>query len=640
MSENELRELDNQASSLEVRVENVGGISRGEASLSPGVTLVSGQNASNKSSFLRALAGVLGGPAPPLKSDADGGSVRLAVGDEEHHLALSRSDDGTVVTDSRPFSAAGDRCELFVALTETNPIRQAVLAGEDLSDLLTRPVDTESVEAEIDRLTEEKGSLDERLEELDAVENRLPGLRARRTTLEEKLADVEARLDEKRDAVERLEAEVDNDPETAQLQRTRTERSEVRTRLAAAEEAVESLEAELDEVTSRLAETDTDEDASPDDLDAELTDLHRRKQRLTSTINALSPIVEMNAEILDEGADIPDAMTADEVVAELDPTSQTITCWTCGSTVERAEIAEQVKTVERIVAEKRAQREAVTDRIETVTEQKEEIESRRAERERLLDRREDLTDELARRREKLESLRETHRELETEVERLQQQAAETSEAEAELAAEYEAVTDLEYERGQLESDLERVTEEVERAESALSERPDVERRRERVAARLRETRARIDRIEQDLVNTFNEMMQEVLDALAYDAVERIWLERLSTAEGGVRDTEFELHVVRTTDDDAAYDETVANLSKSERAVIGLVVALAGYLAHDVSEDVPFVVLDALDMFDADRLEALVEYFSGYADYVVAAVLPEDAAELADRYETVSTDALE
>jgi DNA repair exonuclease SbcCD ATPase subunit len=640
MSENELRELDNQASSLEVRVENVGGISRGEASLSPGVTLVSGQNASNKSSFLRALAGVLGGPAPPLKSDADGGSVRLAVGDEEHHLALSRSDDGTVVTDSRPFSAAGDRCELFVALTETNPIRQAVLAGEDLSDLLTRPVDTESVEAEIDRLTEEKGSLDERLEELDAVENRLPGLRARRTTLEEKLADVEARLDEKRDAVERLEAEVDDDPETAQLQRTRTERSEVRTRLAAAEEAVESLEAELDEVTSRLAETDTDEDASPDDLDAELTDLHRRKQRLTSTINALSPIVEMNAEILDEGADIPDAMTADEVVAELDPTSQTITCWTCGSTVERAEIAEQVKTVERIVAEKRAQREAVTDRIETVTEQKEEIESRRAERERLLDRREDLTDELARRREKLESLRETHRELETEVERLQQQAAETSEAEAELAAEYEAVTDLEYERGQLESDLERVTEEVERAESALSERPDVERRRERVAARLRETRARIDRIEQDLVNTFNEMMQEVLDALEYDAVERIWLERLSTAEGGVRDTEFELHVVRTTDDDAAYDETVANLSKSERAVIGLVVALAGYLAHDVSEDVPFVVLDALDMFDADRLEALVEYFSGYADYVVAAVLPEDAAELADRYETVSTDALE
>ena len=540
MSENELRELDNQASSLEVRVENVGGISRGEASLSPGVTLVSGQNASNKSSFLRALAGVLGGPAPPLKSDADGGSVRLAVGDEEHHLALSRSDDGTVVTDSRPFSAAGNRCELFVALTETNPIRQAVLAGEDLSDLLTRPVDTESVEAEIDRLTEEKGSLDERLEELDAVENRLPGLRARRTTLEEKLADVEARLDEKRDAVERLEAEVDNDPETAQLQRTRTERSEVRTRLAAAEEAVESLEAELDEVTSRLAETDTDEDASPDDLDAELTDLHRRKQRLTSTINALSPIVEINAEILDEGADIPDAMTADEVVAELDPISQTITCWTCGSTVERAEIAEQVKTVERIVAEKRAQREAVTDRIETVTEQKEEIESRRAERERLLDRREDLTDELARRREKLESLRETHRELETEVERLQQQAAETSEAEAKLAAEYEAVTDLEYERGQLESDLERVTEEVERAESALSERPDVERRRERVAARLRETRARIDRIEQDLVNTFNEMMQEVLDALEYDAVERIWLERLSTAEGGVRDTALKL----------------------------------------------------------------------------------------------------
>ncbi|WP_255681610.1 ATP-binding protein [Natrinema sp. SYSU A 869] len=46
---------------LRVHVRNIGGISDGDVTLSPGVTLLSGENASNKSSFLRALSAVLGG---------------------------------------------------------------------------------------------------------------------------------------------------------------------------------------------------------------------------------------------------------------------------------------------------------------------------------------------------------------------------------------------------------------------------------------------------------------------------------------------------------------------------------------------------------------------------------------------------
>jgi uncharacterized protein YhaN len=98
-------------------------------------------------------------------------------------------------------------------------------------------------------------------------------------------------------------------------------------------------------------------------------------------------------------------------------------------------------------------------------------------------------------------------------------------------------------------------------------------------------------------------------------------------------------VVRQSEGGRAYDDTVDNLSKSEREVIGLVVALAGYLAHDVDETVPFVVVDAVEMFDADRIRGLVEHFARHTEYVVATVLPEERAVLADDYTVVSTDSL-
>jgi hypothetical protein len=177
---------------------------------------------------------------------------------------------------------------------------------------------------------------------------------------------------------------------------------------------------------------------------------------------------------------------------------------------------------------------------------------------------------------------------------------------------------------------------VDDIESKLAERDDIEAERESAAAELQERRDHVKAIEADLVNTFNETMQEVLDALAYDSVERVWLERRSNGTDPPSATSFELHVVRTNDEGAAYDDTVDSLSKSEREVIGLIVALAGYLVHDVGETVPFLVVDAVEMFDADRIGGLMDLFEEHAEYVVAAVLPEEADELADAYETVST----
>jgi hypothetical protein len=90
------------------------------------------------------------------------------------------------------------------------------------------------------------------------------------------------------------------------------------------------------------------------------------------------------------------------------------------------------------------------------------------------------------------------------------------------------------------------------------------------------------------------MMQRVLETLSYRFVERIWLERRSTGETPT-ETAFDLHVVRESQDGTAYEDTVDTLSKSEREVVALVVALAGYLVHDVASAVPFIVIDAVEM---------------------------------------------
>ena len=68
---------------------------------------------------------------------------------------------------------------------------------------------------------------------------------------------------------------------------------------------------------------------------------------------------------------------------------------------------------------------------------------------------------------------------------------------------------------------------------------------------------------------------------------------------------------------------------------GLVFALAGYLVHELHETLPFIVLDFLEALDSNRIAALVEYFSDYAEYLIVALLPEDAAGLNESHQRIT-----
>jgi uncharacterized protein YhaN len=135
-------------------------------------------------------------------------------------------------------------------------------------------------------------------------------------------------------------------------------------------------------------------------------------------------------------------------------------------------------------------------------------------------------------------------------------------------------------------------------------------------------------------------MAAVLDILEYQNIDRVWIERTErTVREGRRKVEktvFELHVVRTTENGTAYEDTVEHLSESEREVVGLVFALAGYLVHDLHETVPFMLLDSLEAIDSTRIAALVEYFADESEYLVIALLTEDAEALSDEYTYVAS----
>jgi DNA repair exonuclease SbcCD ATPase subunit len=368
-------------------------------------------------------------------------------------------------------------------------------------------------------------------------------------------------------------------------------------------------------------------------VQSELQRLQQRERSLESTVNSLLSIIEFNEELLSED-DLAGVEVDGDVAAELDPETQTVRCWTCGTSVERRAIDDRLDDLREVVDEKRRERNELRTDINELRSELRALRSTAQERESLESRIDDVEAEIDERTDRIERLEERQSELETRIEELEAKAAESDDLrDSDLLERYQRLSELEYERGQLEgriesleSELESVREEADRLEAIEAELEDRE-------SELASARNRIGDLEQSAVDTFNDHMETVLDLLAYENVARVWIERKneSAVDQTVAESSFELHVVRSTADGAVYEDRVGHLSESEREVIGLVVALAGYLVHDVHESVPVMLLDSLESIDADRIAALIDYFSDFVPYLVVALLPEDASALPDEH---------
>lgn len=644
----ELREADYVEG--RIRAENVGGIQEASVEFSPGVTILVGRNATNRTSFLRSVMAALGSDDVAIKGDADEAEVELTLGEETFTRRLRRTPDG-VVGDGEPLLDDPALADLFAFLLESNEARRAVATDQDLRDIIMRPIDAEAIQAEIDLLVRERESLEEELAEIEDLKADLPDL-------EEKRRNLKTQIEEKKEGLEAKEAELEaadgtieeTQEETSKLEdkldELRSKRSQLddtRYDLETERESLESLNKERQEL--EIARDDLPETPVGDieEIDDTIRRLRQQKQQLEADVNEVQSVIGFNEEMLEDArsstfAEVTET-ESDEVTDRLLEGDE-VSCWTCGSTVDREQIESTVSRLRELSQEKVGDVSNVENEIEELREEKREIERARTERDRIERRLSDIESEIERTRDAIGQLQDTRDELTEEIESVEAEVEELeNEDYGDIIDIHKEANQLEYELGKLETNLDRVEEDIADIEERIALQDDLEAQMEEINAEIEELRMKIERIEQDAIEQFNEHMDTVLEILDYANLDRIWLERtrrdVKQGRRTVTKSAFELHVVRTSDSGTAYEDTVDHLSESEREVTGLVFALAGYLAHDVYEDTPIMLLDSLEAIDSERIASLVEYLTDYTGFLLVALLPEDAGALPHEYDRIT-----
>lgn len=642
------------ASQIAISVENVGGIDKTKVEFSPGVTILAGRNTTNRTSLLRAIMAALGSDNTALKGDAEKGTVKLVIDDNTYTRSLI-DNGGQLELSGDPYLTDPQLADLFAFLLEENEARDAVRRGGDLRDLVMRPVDTDAIESQVDDFVAEKHQIDNRLEKLDQLEDEMTHLEKERARLDSEIGDIRAKLDKKQAELDEVDRNVEETREEKEIQDEKlSELQEVRSRLDqigySLETERESLDSlrnerkELEEELSALAETPGE---NVEKLEHRIERLRGRKESIDKSISDLKGIIQFNEKTLEgENNDVIDLLTTDDnfdasVTDQIVENGGSTSCWTCGSDVEMARFAETLTRLRKLHQQKFNERSEIQSDIDELRSNLSEYKREQARREEVKRNLDKVVDEIENREENVKNLNDNRDDIRAEVEQLE---AEVSELRDDA---YTAILDLHKESNQLEFQLERrkkelsdVEDRIQDTDDQLEERVELKKRREELQANLEDLRTRVDSIEQGAIEAFNEHMENVLEILNYTNVERIWIERTETGvregRGNVTKRQFDLHLIRSSASGTSYRDSVGHLSESEREVMGLVFALAGYLVHDVYEEVPFVLLDSLEAIDSGRIATLLDYLTEYVDNLVVALLPEDADELPAEYEYVSS----
>lgn len=637
------------------KVHNIGGISESTVTLPPGVTVLSGRNATNRTSFLRSIMGAMGSDKVSLKGDADEGSVELTIDGDQHSRTLTRR-NGQIVRQGNPYLAEDEveLAELFAFLLESNEARQAVMQERDLRDIIMRPIDTDAVEAKIAELDARRQDLEDELGELDNLERRLHSLEQQRTEIERQIQDKKDELAAKEEEIEVADSDVDEPEEErntleeklGELRDVRGELEQNRADLEAERESIDALHEERTEIEAALDELPDPEAERITDIQNEITRLREEKQAVETTINELQSVIQFNEDRIEDRSDFVyeltdgESQTAGSVTDKLLDETDPVVCWTCGTEVDYQQIDQTLDLLREFRNEKVDTRNTISEDIDALQADRDTLEAQLDELKQRRRRLDQIDDEIDTRTDRIDDLESERERLRSAVDTLEQ------EVEALRAEDFDDILDLhreanqlEFELEQLENELAELDEEIAEIEERLDDREQIEAQREEIQAEIEKQRTFIERIERDAVEEFNEHMEAILDLLEYQNIEKIWIER---TEKEVRDGQrkvtkgaFDLHVVRSTESGSVYEDTIHHLSESEREVTGLIFALAGYRAHSVHETVPFMLLDSLEALDPARVAALIDYFEEYTDRLVVALLPEAADALADDYHLIT-----
>jgi len=570
-----------------IEIERIAGILDGSATVEPGLNVVRGSNWQGKSSFIESIKTALG-TSTELTEGADSGAVHLETPTGVYDVTLTR-ENGTVARQGQPYLTDEYdviRAELFACLDERNAVRQAVRAGDNLEDVLLRPLDFQNIDTQIETLQREREQIETELSQAREAKKRLPSVQEKVTRLENEIEDLQA----KRETIDG-EAGSDDSSESVrrQLSQARTEQNQARNR-------IERLEQSIERTEQRLSERE-------DDLDAlEIPEYNDVEDKLAEARESLSQ-VERDAEVLQSVYSATEMVLSENRLdlltdVERDIDGDTVTCWTCESETTRADLADQLDTLGSELTTLRAQKETYRDTVEELETQREEISQARRRKADLEEEIADLEATLADRKQSLEAARNRLEGAQADVERLSDRVDETV---AELS-------DVESEIKYREAELEDTADELAQLETRAARVDALEADLESVRDDLAELRSRKDRIKREAREAFDTAMQDILS-------------RFGTGFETARLTaDFDIVVARD-----GQEASLNALSEGELELIGFVAALAGRQSFDVGDAVPLLLVDGLGGLDDDNLHTLIEYLQQGTEYLVFTAYPEYTA---------------
>lgn len=579
-------------------IENVAGIRHGEAALESGLNVVSASNWQGKSSFITAVETAMGTDVS-LTEGADEGRVLLETDEESYEIRLSRR-DGEVVASGTPY-LTGDRericADFYAFFAEDNRLRETVAAGENLEELLTKPLDFENIDEHIADRKDERNRVEAELERAADAERALPGLESQVSSLESTLADLEA---EREDLVDDDETP-DALSKREQLGEVRAERESVQDLIAQLEETIERIEEKL---SAHYDELDSLDIPSSPDIEEELVEVRSEKEDAERDIELIQSVYTANKRLLEE--DRLDLVT--DVDHQL--MDDTISCWTCGESAGRDAFEAQLDALGDTVMELREQVESRREQVEALQAERDEIARKRRQKGDLEDEIQRLESTLSDRKESLSSAR-------NRLEMLDEQVKTLSD---DVEALDDRLTDLESEIKYTEAKLDDVEEELRSKERAADQRSMLEAEYDSLTEEIQDLRSRKAAVKDRTREAFDEALSDVLD-------------RFDTGfESAHLTGNFELVVARD-----GRETDVSALSEGEVDLLALVVTLAGLKAHEVTDDVPVMLLDSLGSLSGANLRTLVEYLEAEAEYVVFTAYPEHEEFAANEIDPVEWD---
>ncbi|OYR69368.1 archaea-specific SMC-related protein, partial [Halorubrum ezzemoulense] len=471
-------------SAVRVEVKNIGGITEASSTLPPGVSVLTGENATNRTSFLTALMAGLGSERASLKGDAERGSVTLEIDGTTYTRTLERQGE-TVAFGGDPFLDDPELADLFAFLLENNEARRTIARGDDLRELIMRPVDTDRIDAEIDSCKRERDEIDEELDRLDRLENELPELEEERQNTKEELNSTREDLDSVQDEIEAFDKDIEQsrsqkqELETA-FQRVRDAKSELEDLefdLETDRTTLEELESERSELQEKLSTADEPEE-SPDRLSGRIQELRDRKRKIDDTISELGSVISFNEEMLeDEGVSV-ELADADSSGAPTDEllAADEMTCWTCGSSASADEISATLDRLRSLRADKLDERREVESNIDELSEKRSNLREQRNALEQAEDRLETVESDI-------EATQERIGDLESRIESKEEEVSDLeAEAESIEVGDHEGLLELHRESNELELRVENLESELASLDEKIAEREEAIQKRDALEA--------------------------------------------------------------------------------------------------------------------------------------------------------------